>query len=215
MKISVLTPSIRPEGLKITQEGLARQSFKDFEWLQEVSIPGNGHDLNAAYNRMLRRARGELIVSLQDFIKIPEDYLQKFWDCYQEHPRAFITAPVGKVDNLDYTPPAKWDWRAYADVTRPKWDCWEIDSGAAPLEALKAIGGFDEVLDQWWSFDNVSVGKRAELAGYEFFNLFNNPSIAYDHDVFIKHPFRGNERPLKVKLRMEQYEEPGFDLPFI
>ena len=33
MKISVITPSIRPEGLKILQECLAQQTFKDFEWL--------------------------------------------------------------------------------------------------------------------------------------------------------------------------------------
>src|ERR1035437_8527622 len=84
MKISVITPSIRCEGLKIVQQSLEKQTFQDFEWLTEIGIPGRGHDLNAAYNRMLRRAKGELIVSLQDFIKAPPQYLQKFWDAYQK-----------------------------------------------------------------------------------------------------------------------------------
>lgn len=204
-KISVLTPSIRPEGLAITRKSLIEQTFKDFEWLVEINVTDN-HDLNSAYNRMLRRAKGELIVSLQDYIKVPPDYLQHFWEAYKANPNTFITAPVGKVDNLDFKSPAKWDWRAYEDA-KPDWKCWEIDSGCAPKSALFDVGGFDEELDKWWSFDNYSVGKRADLLGYKFMNLFNNPGIAYDHDVFIPHPFRDKFRPKLVELRMMSYEE--------
>lgn len=213
MKISVVTPTIRPQGLQITQNGLQAQTFNDFEWLVEVGIPGRGHDLNAAYNRMLKRAKGELVVSLQDFIKIPPDYLQKFWDAYQEHPRTFFTAPVGKVDNLDFNPPAKWDWRAWSEKAVPpdtkylpgKWDCWEIDSGSAPLAALKEIGGFDEELDKAWSSDNVNVACRADIAGYEFKNLFHNPALAYDHDAFMPHPFREKYKPSLNTQRMAMF----------
>jgi hypothetical protein len=70
MKISVLTPSIRPQGLAITQQCLTEQTFTDFEWLTEIGLPNRGHDLNSAYNRMLKRANGELVVSLQDYIKV-------------------------------------------------------------------------------------------------------------------------------------------------
>lgn len=194
MRITVVTPTIRPEGLEITRQCLAEQTFTDFEWLTEVNTTGK-HDLNAAYNRMLKKAKGELIVSLQDYIKVSPIYLQNLWNCYQKNQNTFITCPVGKVDNLEYLPPAKWDWRAYRNDetknTRPcDWNCWEIDSGAAPLEALKEIGGFDEALDGHWSADNVNVGCRAELAGYKFICLFDNPALAYDHDAFIPHPFR-------------------------
>lgn len=193
IKISVITPSIRPNGLDIVRTGLLKQTFTDFEWIVEIGL--DKHDLNAAYNRALKRARGELIVSLQDYILIKPDYLQKFWDAYQANPKAFITAPVGKVDNLNYSGEAKWDWRAYRnDETKNMrecdWNCWEIDSGCAPLSALKEIGGFDEALDGIWSGDNVNVGCRAQLAGYEFKCLFDNPSLVYDHDVFLPHPFR-------------------------
>lgn len=215
MKISVITCSIRPEGLKIVQESLANQTFPayEFEWLVELGIPQQGHDLNAAYNRALKRAKGELIISLQDYIKAPPTYLQKFWDAYQKDKNVFYTAPVGKVDNLEYTGPIKWDWRAYADA-KPDWRCWEIDSACAPLVALKKIGGFDEELDGHWSSDNVSVGFRASLAGYTFGNLFENPVLAYDHDAHMPHPFRDRFDPEFNAKRMKLFAE-GLTIDFL
>lgn len=195
VKISVLTPSIRPLGLEVVRTGLLTQTFKDFEWLVEIGL--DKHDLNSAYNRMLKRAKGELVISLQDFILIRPDYLQKWWDACQANPDTFMTAPVGKVEDLNYSSVPVWDWRAYRNdenaTIRPcEWDCWEIDNGAAPLEALKQIGGFDETLDGHWSADNVNVGCRALLAGYEFKCVFDNPVLAYDHDAHMPHPFRAS-----------------------
>lgn len=203
MKISVLTPSIRPEGLKVLQQSLATQTFSDFEWLVEIGIPERGHDLNHAYNRMLKRSRGDMIVSVQDFIKAPPDYLEKWWKAFD--PQTFLTAPVGKVDNLDFKGPAKWDWRAYEDA-KPEWNMWEIDSGAAPRAALFEIGGFDEELDNYWSCDNLNVGKRAQLAGYKFAHVFSNPVLVYDHDAFLPHPFRKAWQPLFNDARMRSFE---------
>lgn len=193
MKISVLTPSIRPQGLEIVRTGLLTQTFTEFEWLTEIGL--GKHDLNAAYNRMLKRVTGELIVSLQDYILIRPDYLEKWWKAYLENPDTFMTAPVGKVDDLNYSSKPVWDWRAYRnDETKNirdcEWNCWEIDNGAAPMEALYTIGGFDEALDGHWSADNVNVGCRAQLAGYKFKCLFDNPVLAYDHDAHMPHPFR-------------------------
>lgn len=214
MRISVLTPSIRPLGLEIVRTSLLKQTFDDFEWLVEIGL--GKHDLNAAYNRMLKRAKGDLIVSLQDYLLVRPDYLQGFWHAHQKHPEAFITAPVGKVDNLQYSGEAKWDWRAYRNdekaLIRPcEWNTWEIDSACAPLAALKEIGGFDEALDGHWSADNVNVGKRAQLAGYEFLCLFDNPALAYDHDAFIPHPFRTDIDTTNTK-RMAMFEG-GMRLP--
>lgn len=201
--ISVLTPTIRPEGLNIVKKGLSEQTFTDFEWLVEIGLPNKGHDLNAAYNRMLKRAKGELIVSLQDYIKIDTDYLEKFWVAYCNDKRMFLTAPVGKVDSLDFTGNVKWDWRYHTPNTR--WDKWEIDSAAAPLSALKEIGGFDESLDGHWSADNVNVACRADLAGYKFLNLVSNKSLAYDHDALIEHPFRKLYDPSFNNERMNAF----------
>lgn len=200
MLISVLTPTIRPEGLKVLQEGLKNQTFQDFEWLVEVSIPERGHDLNAAYNRMLKRAKGSLVVSLQDYIQIPPDYLEKWWQAYSDHPDTFFTAPVGKVKAWGDAP--VWDWRKSA--TECHWTGWEIDSGAAPLKALVQIGGFDEMLDGKWSSDNVNVGCRADLAGYKF-RVVDNPSVAFDHDAHMPHPFRAGYDTSFNNQRLEEF----------
>lgn len=216
MKISVITPTIRPEGLRVVQQSLERQTLQDFEWLVEVGVPGRGHDLNAAFNRMLRRAKGELAVFYQDYIKIMDQGLERFWSAYQDRPRTFFTAPVGKVNDLEYTDQAKWDWRAFhpsKDVYEQcKWDGWEIDWACAPIAALKEIGGFDEELDQYWSCDNVNTGFRAELAGYEFKNLFSNPALAYDHDAFMEHPFRKKFNGSFNNMRISQFKA-GLTLP--
>lgn len=215
IRISVLSPSIRPLGLDIVRTGLLQQTFTGFEWLTEIGL--GKHDLNQAYNKMLRRAKGELVVSLQDYCLIRPDYLQKWWDAYQENPDTFMTAPVGKVDDLNYSSKPIWDWRAYRnDETkniRPcEWNTWEIDNGAAPLKALKAIGGFDEALDGVWSSDNVNVGCRAKLAGYKFMCLFDNPVLAYDHDAHQSHPFRDTFNGSLNTKRMAMFEG-GMTLP--
>lgn len=210
IKISVITPSIRPEGLSITQESLGRQTFKEFEWLTEIGLKKE-HDLNKALNRMVKRATGELIVILQDYIRVSPDYLQKFWDAYKRDSETLYTAPVGKVDNLEYAGSPKWDWRAWTNgENNPievscKWDCWEIDSACVPLKLLKEVGGFDEELDKFWSCDNVSVGCRADMAGFKFKNLFSNPSLAFDHDAFIEHPFRSKFNPSFNNERMKSF----------
>lgn len=198
MRISVVTPTIRPEGLEIVKSCLAKQSFKDFEWLVEVGL-GLEHDLNQAYNRMLRRARGELIVFYQDWINIPDDGLQKFWDEYEKDKKYFITAPVGK----DFDNP-KWDWRAfkYEDVG---FQGWEIDWGCAPKEGLFRIGGFDEELDKNWSFDNVDVAYRAQMAGYKF-KCIENKATAYDHDKHERHPFREKFSPAFNNQRLRDFD---------
>jgi len=197
IRVSVLTPSIRPEGLERVAEGLRVQTLQDYEWLIEINTH-NVVDLNAAMNRMLRRAKGELIVFLQDFIKIEPDGLEKFWLAYQNK-HAFYTAPVGKMHNgLEV-----YDWRKAGRV-ECDWKVWEIDWGAAPRDYLFNIGGFDERLDEAWGFDNVNVGLRADMAGYKFFNIPANPAIAIDHDKIMHHPFRELRDPDLHNQRLDE-----------
>lgn len=212
MKISVITPSIRPEGLKPNQEALASQGFDDFEWLVEMGIPNRGHDLNAAFNRMLKRAKGELIVFMEDWTKCTTDGLQRFWDAYQSEPEIFWTAPLGKT--LDWKQ-ITWDGRAYADASDIPHQNWEIDWGAAPKDALFKTGGFDEELDQYWSCDNLSVAFRAKLLGYKFKNLFNNPAVAFDHDANTPHPFRSKFNPEFNTNRMREVEMGNLTIDYL
>lgn len=211
IKISVISPSIRPEGLVPTKDSLEAQTMPtgEFEWLVELGLKRNGHDLNQAFNKMIKRSKGELIVFLEDYTRIMPDGLERFWKAYKENPNTLFTAPLGKVDKFGETP--RWDWRArkqsesQIDYTDCKWQNCELDWGAIPKAILYDIGGFDERLDQWWSCDNLSMGKRAELLGYKFLCVFSNPAVAIDHDKFIEHPFRQNYKPALVNLVMDEY----------
>lgn len=208
MRISVCTPSIRPEGLKITQECLSKQTFQDFEWLVEIGIPERGCDLNAAYNRMLRRAKGDLIVSLQDYTKVQDDFLGICWNEYQWAKDTFFTVAVGKTMDWEEV---EWDWRK---EKRPiNWMEWEIDCGFAPLKALKEIGGFDEELDKGWSYDNVNVGLRAEMAGYKFEICDLTRAVAFCHNRVIEHPFLKQQDAILHNNRLDEIRQ-GLKLTF-
>lgn len=205
--ITVITPTIRgEEGLKWPRLSLKRQSYKDFEWLIEKHDPNDPPDFNQAMNRMLKKAKGELIVILQDHTHIKTDGLKMFWRAYQENPTIFFTAPLGKVMSLRDTP--RWDWR----YNLPSSDelnfmQWEIDWAAAPRFALQEIGGFDEELDKQWGFDNVNVGLRAHLAGYRIRNLPQNMAVAYDHDSAMDHPYRKIQDAGFHNERLDQFRK--------
>lgn len=189
---------------------LEEQTLQDFEWLVEVGLTNRGHDLNQAFNKMIRRAKGELIVFYEDYTKIRPDGLERFWKAYQENPGTLFTAPLGKVDAWDEQP--RWDWRAWTkepvvgDYTDCRWQTCELDWGAIPKAILYDIGGFDEELDKHWSCDNVNVGKRADLAGYKFKCVFTNPAVAIDHDKIMEHPFRDKFKPSFNNERMMLFE---------
>lgn len=207
MNISVLCPTIRPQGLEPVLESLKKQTYKDFEFLVEVGY-GN-HDLNAAFNRMLKRAKGELIVFYEDYTKVPDDFLATCWELYQKEPRTFWTFPVGKT--LDWEQ-ITWDWRKEADEI--DYQGWEADLACAPLQALKEIGGFDEELDRYWSCDNLNVALRASLCDYKF-KVYNKiHGIAYDHDKAMHHPFREQYNPNFNHTRMEAFKR-GFKINYL
>jgi len=166
----------------MTERTLKGQTFKDFEWLNELNTSGKV-DFNQAMNRMLRKAKGELIVSLQDYIEINPDGLKNFWEAYQKNKKTVFTAPVAKNRGT-----IEWDWRIHK--TDCDWQQWEIDWGATPLSAIQEVGGFDERLDEYWGFDNVNLGLRLNMAGYKVLCLPENRAWAFDHDAHEEHPFR-------------------------
>jgi hypothetical protein len=218
VKVSVITTSIRPEGLRPVQESLAKQTYKDFEWLVELGIPERGHDLNAAMNRALRRATGSLVVIWQDWMEGDEKILERIVDLHETigiREKVAITYPVGKVDDLKDKSNPTFDWRLKTDGYVPSHQ-WETDFASAPLAMFKEIGGYDEEMDKGWSWDNVNVATRAEYAGY----LFRSYPIiwvhVWDHDKFSKHPFRGkSENGDRMKDRAIQFASGEWKLGYL
>lgn len=181
-RISVVTPTLRVAGLQRVYEALKRQTFQDYEWLVEINTSGKT-DFNQAMNKMIARAKGDIIVSVQDYIAIPDNALEYIASL----PPNFYTFPVGKIRQEGDTP--VWDWRTVQ--SRPvNFMEWEICFGSAPRQALIDIGGFDEALDLAWGFDNVNVGQRAELDGHKILCDNTIKAIAIDHDFFEEHPLK-------------------------
>lgn len=203
--VSIITPSIRCKGLEITQQCLKNQTFTDFEWLVEVGL-GNKHDFNQAMNRMIKRANGDLIIILQDYIKVSDTFIEECYKVHNIHKSTLFTCPVGKVSNEEYTGDPKWDWRNNPN-SQMDWRMWEIDVGFCGKDVLYAVGGFDERLDEYWSMDNVSVGMRAGILGYKFDVLRETKCIAFDHDAVIAHPFRKDYKPAIINMIMEEYKD--------
>ena len=192
--ISILTPSIRPEYLKMLQECLERQTFQDFEWLTEVGLRNRGFDLPKAMNRMLKRAKGDMIYIIQDCITIPDNFLEATKDKY---PTDFVTFPLEKN--------GQFDWRKNRDGQIMPEE-WESDLAKAPIQAFFDIGGYDEDYCQGWSWDNVEVAYRAKAAGYRFQCVNSIHGTVLDHDSLIKHPFRNKLKNNDARARQTKGE---------
>lgn len=191
MKVSVLTPSIRPQYLQMAQECLARQTNQEFEWLVELGMNNSKEwGLPADWNKMLRRAQGDIIVAYQDCITIPDDAIEKILTLNFE--KKAYTFPIGHPQRPDEEP--SWDWRKYRETVigkaRLTANQWELDLAAAPRSLFFEVGGFDEDFCKGWSWENVEIGWRAEAAGYEFYVSQVTHGIAIEHDKILEHPFR-------------------------
>lgn len=202
IEISVITPSIRPSGLEPVQSSLEQQVVTpSWEWLVEIGLPSKGNDLNAAYNRLIRRSSGELIVSIQDYTTFEPDLLNKLWNAYIEEPTTFWTVDVGHTDGKK----TEWDWRHYRKGENIQFMELELCVGAFPKKGIVEIGGFDEELDTLtWGFDNVNVGLRAGMAGFPMKVHPTAEAVQYKHDLKEKHPWRASMNADMHNARLDE-----------
>lgn len=189
IKISVLTPSIRAKYLGITYDSLKNQTFKGFEWLIDVDMPSDKFLLPKAMNRLLKRAKGDIIVILQDCISVPENFLQHIYDTYTGD---FVTYPISKEGSFD--------WRKNNNNEVQPQE-WESDLASAPRKAFFEIGGYDEDYCNGWSWDNVEVAYRANYLKYKFRCDNAVWGEAIDHDKLEEHPFRGKLKNNDARAR--------------
>lgn len=203
MKISVITPTIRKEGLKLVWQALSNQDFEDWEWLIcskfDPCIPiatwvkddfeGGFWSLNRAYNKLFKEAKGELIVSWQDNIWVKPDGLQKFWDAYQET-KGIISGVGDQYDQLDeYGKPTHKIWadprkhNKFGTFYESVYSDAEWNWCAIPKQAILDIGGMDEELDLLgYGGDQLQICERLNEAGAHFYLDQSNESFTLRHD---------------------------------
>lgn len=174
MKISVTCPSVRPEGLELVEKALDRQTFRDFDWvINSKRYEGGYWGLNRAYNDLIRDAKGELIVSWQDYTFANPHTLETFWFHYQDEPKTLVSAVGNKYKDATFVAKVWQDPRERIDQGT-YYECypWDIEANlcSIPKQAILDVGGFDEQMDfEGYGFDARGVFERIDMLGkYKF-----------------------------------------------
>lgn len=228
-KISVLTPTCRPGGLKIVDFSLGKQIFfSNFEWVivssfKPITItpslwvkdpPGRLGDywnFNKAMNAGLRKCRGELIISWQDYIWGSMDTLETFWFWHKHYNGLAAVTGVGDqygdIDergiptNKIWGDPRKSGFGEFGSHYEIKPVDWEANFAMMPKQAFYDVGGFDEELDKWAGMDNVSLVERVDfLKKYKFYIDHSLECKGYKHD----RPPKWNENHAMFEGRYEK-----------
>lgn len=208
--ISVITPSIRPEGLKLVDTALSRQTTDAFEWLicmperfkKEVPLfvestpyklllnpplkEGMVWDLNYSYNKMVKQATGDIIVSIQDHTFCTPEALEKFVFYLKDH-KDYVISGVG--DKYDKVYPER-GIKVWVDPRKRNTGQFracnfnEIEGNFCALHksAIYDVGGFQEDLDfLGYGMDWFCLLQRLNNKGYKFFIDETNESFSETH----------------------------------
>lgn len=193
--ISVITPSVRPNGLEIVEKCLKKQTIKDFEWIvvtpkklvNEIHVvcrlltdppkkPGDFWTLCKAWNKAYAHARGELIVNIQDFIWFPPDTLERFWQHYMDNPKSLVSTvgnhykkldELGKpVEEVWRDPRMRMDQGSFYKVDNTE---MEMSMCSVPKKAILDCGGIDEEYDKGPGVQEKEMCLRLQVLGYEMY----------------------------------------------
>ncbi len=238
MRLLVFTPTFRPGGLDVLEASLLRQTYKDFEWVvsdqrfvnrypiwgeiqsrvpfkihwvQRQIEEGNKRNLCAMYNAAADFAvenEFDMMVSLQDYIYLPEDGLEKFIQAWQQFPQSLLTGVThisrdpypNKVVNLegDYTifaepyteRPKRISWEdirvTELYVTGPEilpveTGHWEANWAAIPIRVLELGVRWDEEFDKGIAYENMDFAQQARIYNYDVVLDKNNVAISLPH----------------------------------
>ncbi len=238
-----MTPTVRREGIPLVYRALKNQEFTDFEWIivspkgllnrddykdlpsvvlvDEPRVGAAYWALNRAYNAAIRKAKGDLIISWQDYTFAKYDCLGRFWSHFQDEPNILVTAIGNKYESV-YPEVGAMVW---SDPRERKdqgtyylcnFDDIEWNLCSCPKDAILSVGGFDEELDRLgFGMDGFSVNERLSMLGEYDFKIdqtIKSYSVPHDRlDNWEKHNnIHGN-----YQKRKDFYIENGPKLKYI
>ena len=212
---------------------LERQSFEDWEWIiaapQDLLIPIDrqvGHEIDfvfvpeplkregdyyrlcGAWNEAFKKARGRLIVSIQDGIWFPPDTLYRLWAHYLHNPKGLI-GMIGhqyeqvvnnKPEGIIWQDPrSRTDMGTFYEVAPSE---IEFSMCSLPKQAVLDCGGIDEEYDRGAAVGEKEMCWRLDKLGYKFYldqtleyRALRHPRLTTDWDekykisseIFIRH----------------------------
>lgn len=194
---SVLTVTRREGWFQLAAKSIQRQTVRPEEWViiaepevndlaskygafpiivDSAPVKTQLSNLNASLNKGLRHIRSDYVIFYQDFIELPKDCFKKLMELSDE--RTFVTTCTPNYDGSD---DGRYTGVNTARRCRP--EEWETNVAAAPMDFLRALGGFDERLDAGWSWDNVNLAQRAAMLGAKFICDESNRPKLLPHDM--------------------------------
>jgi glycosyltransferase involved in cell wall biosynthesis len=244
VKLAIFTPTYRPGGLDVTVASLMRQTFRNFVWvvsdqrflqrketwaqiLREINFPtlfanslveeGNKRNLCASYNAAadyVVEDGFDMLISLQDYIYVPEDGLEKFISVHNDHPNDLLTGVThisrdpfpNKIVDLegDYTifaepytsKPKHFSWKDVRateiyivgdDILPIETGHWEANWAAIPTSILDAGVRWDETYDRGIAYENMDFAQRAkERTGAKVILDKTNVAISLPHKDYFE-----------------------------
>ena len=231
MKVSVITPSVRPELIEIVAKCLKRQSFQAKEWLiggpeslegnfartlleydykyviEPPKKEGDYYGLNKAWNALFREAKGDLIVDIMDGLWFPSDILEKLWSHYEANPKACITCVGDQYKDVVNGKPENKVWvdpRKRTDsgsFYEVGWLEMEFCMTSFPRQMVLDVGGIDEEFDKGAAVGEKELMMRATYAEYK---TYISQDIEYRA---IHHPRLSGDWDEKYLIAQEYYNK--------
>ena len=197
-KITIVTPSVRLEGLEMVMRCLKRQTFKAFEWLivspfsvveldreldhfdyTHIEEPskneGDYYNLNKAWNETFRQARGDLVVSIVDLLWFPSDVLERLWIHYTQNPKVCISTVGNQYEVVENGKPELIVWgdprmrKDFGTFYEISPNDMELCLASIPRQAILDVGGVDEEYDKYAALSEKELCYRIEKLGYKFY----------------------------------------------
>ena len=200
---SINRQTVKPDKWVIVPE-TSLSMYRYEEWIEIVGAPKKkrASNLNASLNEGLRHITSDYVIFYQDFIDLRPDCFEKLLNLAT--PNTFVTTCTPNYGGSD-------DGR-YLGVDRPR-PCqpqeWEANVAIAPMEVIRKLGGFDERLDDGWSWDNVLLAEKAYMLGCKFIIDESNRPKLLPHELTSKKKLELNgQRCVDILNRIRSGKEP-------
>lgn len=263
MKAVVFSATYRPGGLDVLEASMARQTNRDFVWVicdelwntrwrdwsnieDRTGVPmifihptikeGNKRNLCSAYNEAAELAvenNFDLFISLQDYIYVPEDGIQRFMDLLPDVPNDLYTGVTHismdpfptKILDLNgtysifkepfYDKPKRILWEDVrvaeiykgftpGDILGVEVGHWEANWAAVPVNLLRQGARWDETYDRGIAYENMDFAKRCHRDFHSVVWLdTGNVAISLPHKTY----WEGEEQEILDYSNRSFYEE--------
>lgn len=212
-KFSVLTVSKRTGWKDAAEACIARQTVKPYHWdiiFEGINAPvqTRASNLNASLNAGLRLIDTAYVIFYQDFIDLPDDCFEKLLNCVDA--RTFVTTAT---INADGSNDARYTGSDTVHRIRPEF--WEANVAIAPMDIVRALGGFEENLDDGWAYDNVHLAQRAAMLGCKFLIDETNRPQLLEHEQTSKLKLELNDHRCATDIAQIRAGKKPLRLPYL